>query len=369
MSKVSTIILGTKAGRRLRSFLARPFSGRRRNRLLIAYEPRRITEAQIFPFAVYEDELAERYDVEIRYISNAQITEGVPERLRGANLVAFQSWLTDPPERLAAIVDAIATGLPDARKTYIDGFANNDLRFAKLLDGTVDAYGKKSLFRDRAEFLGPTYGHTKLVEYYSRLYGIDDEMTDWEVPASILGRLHLTPNFFTGAQFLGAFRDGSLPDTDDRRIDVHARLATKGTPWYTRMRSDFLERLSQIPGLALAREGAVPWDRYMQEMRQAKICASPFGYGELCWRDIEAFLTGAVLLKPDMGHLDTLPDLYRPWETYAPVAWDFSDLAQVVDRLMSDGDLRRRMADTAFAETKRYLTGGHFVRDMRFVFE
>jgi hypothetical protein len=363
------MILGTRAGGRLRSFLARPFSGRRRNRLLIAYEARRITEAQIYPFAVYEAELAEAYDAEIRYISNAQIADGVPDRLRGANLVAFQSWLTDPPERLAAIVDAIATGLPDARKTYIDGFANNDLRFAKELDGTVDAYAKKSLFRNRTDFLGPTYGHTKLVEYYSRLYGLDDTVTDWEVPETILGKLHLTPNFFTGAQFLAAFRDRTLPDTSERPIDIHARLATKGSPWYTRMRTDFLERTARIPGLSVARDGSVPWERYMQEMRQAKICASPFGYGEVCWRDIEAFMTGAVLLKPDMGHLDTLPDLYRPWETYAPVAWDFSDLAHVVDRLLSDGALRRRMADTAFAETKRYLTGGRFVRDMRFVFE
>ncbi len=107
----------------------------------------------------------------------------------------------------------------------------------------------------------------------------------------------------------------------------------------------------------------------MAEMGRSKICASPFGYGELCWRDVEAFLAGAVLLKPDMSHLDTLPDLYRPWETYAPIAWDFSDLAEVVDRLLSDEALRSRIALAAFEETKRYLSEKRFVQDIRFVFE
>jgi len=369
LSRVSSIIFGTRAGRRLRSFLARPFSGNRANRLLIAYEARRITEAQVFPFAAYESEIAETYDVEIRYIENSSILEGVPERLRSASHVAFQSWLTDSTDRLRAITASIARDLPDSRKTYIDGFANTDLRFTRDLSGVVDAYGKKSLFRDRSQFLRPTLGDTNLVEFYSRHYGLHDEMVDWEVPAEILGKLHLTPNFFTGSQFLEAFRSGRAPDTAGRPIDIHARLATKGTPWYTSMRNDIAQRLDALTGARTVTGDAIPWRQYMAEMGQSKICASPFGYGELCWRDVEAFLAGAVLLKPDMSHLDTLPDLYRPWETYAPIAWDFSDLADVVDRLLSDEALRTRLAVTAFEETKRYLTDRRFVQDIRFVFE
>jgi hypothetical protein len=369
LPRVSSIILGTRAGRQLRSFLARPFSGNRTNRLLIAYEARRITEAQIFPFAAYEAEIADAHDVEIRYIENSKILDGVPDRLRDATHVVFQSWLTDPADRLRALMTALARDLPDTRKTYIDGFANSDLRFARDLVDIVDAYGKKSLFRDRRQFLRPTYGHTNLVEFYSRHYGLVDEMVDWEVPEDIIGRLHLTPNFFTGSQFLDAFRKGAVPEAGGRPIDIHARLATKGSAWYTRMRSDFIERLEALSGPRTVTGSAVQWSRYMAEMGQSKICASPFGYGELCWRDIEAFLAGAVLLKPNMSHLDTLPDLYRPWETYAPIAWDFSDLPEVVDRLLSDEALRTRLAQTAFTETRRYLAEDRFVTDMRFIFQ
>ena len=42
-------------------------------------------------------------------------------------------------------------------------------------------------------------------------------------------------------------------------------------------------------------------------MRQSKIVVSPFGFGEMCHRDFEAWGCGAVLLKPRVDHLRTLP--------------------------------------------------------------
>ena len=52
---------------------------------------------------------------------------------------------------------------------------------------------------------------------------------------------------------------------------------------------------------------------------------SPFGYGEICFRDFEAVLSGALLLKPDCGHLETWPDIYGEG-TYVPLDWMASDL-------------------------------------------
>ena len=161
-------------------------------------------------------------------------------------------------------------------------------------------------------------------------------MVDWDVPSEILERLRLTTNFFTGALFLNAFRKGTAPDTSSRPIDIHARLAVKGMPWYTRIRTDFVERLDALSGPRIVTRGAVSWGQCMVEMGQSKTSASPFGYGEHCWRYVEAFLAGAVLRKPDMSHLDTLPELCRPWETNAPIAWDFSALAEVIERFPSD---------------------------------
>jgi hypothetical protein len=53
-------------------------------------------------------------------------------------------------------------------------------------------------------------------------------------------------------------------------------------------------------------------------------------------RDFEACMAGAALVKPDMGHLETWPDLYISGKTYIPFRWDLSDVAEVVARARDD---------------------------------
>ena len=53
----------------------------------------------------------------------------------------------------------------------------------------------------------------------------------------------------------------------------------------------------------------------MRELAQCGICFSPFGYGEVCWRDDEAVYSGALLINPGMSHMVTEPDVFVPGET------------------------------------------------------
>ena len=52
---------------------------------------------------------------------------------------------------------------------------------------------------------------------------------------------------------------------------------------------------------------------------------SPFGWGEICYRDFEAAIGGSMLIKPDMSHLSTWPNIYAS-DMYKSLKWDFSDL-------------------------------------------
>ena len=106
----------------------------------------------------------------------------------------------------------------------------------------------------------------------------------------------------------------------------------------------------------------------MAEMQDSKLCFSPFGYGELCWRDVEAFASGAVLVKPDMSHLETSPNMYVANETYFPIKWDFSDFHEVVYRVLSDDDLRKHVASEAFRRVSNYIKTAKFVDDIGFLF-
>ncbi|WP_316753565.1 glycosyltransferase family 1 protein [Pedobacter gandavensis] len=76
--------------------------------------------------------------------------------------------------------------------------------------------------------------------------------------------------------------------------------------------------------------GKLTKSRYWEEMRKSKISVSPYGWGEICYRDFETFIAGAILVKPAMEHLQTYPDLYLPGETYVPLRWDMADLEEQI---------------------------------------
>lgn len=328
-------------------------------RVLILHHPNRICWANIHPYFHYGADLAARYGSRIRARPIDQLMQ---DRAPAADIVLIQPWFTEDIDRLAAAIARYRDRHAPARVVFLDSFAHVDLRFARALEPLVDLYLRKALFRDRQAFLTPRRGDTNLTEYYMTLHDLPGEVVDWQVPPAMLDRLGLMPNFLTAPHLMPQFR-GALPDLDDRPIDLHARIATKGTPWYQAMREHAARVTQDLPRIVTTPRDKIDQARFLDEMRQSRLCWSPFGYGELCWRDIEAFMTGAVLIKPDMGHLDSLPDLYRPGRTYLPVRWDFADFEQVVREALADPARLRRIATEAFEACRAYLDGGRFVDD------
>lgn len=336
---------------------SRPFRGSSRHRVLVLFEPKRIAYAPVFPFLAYAEAFARRHDAQVRLfpVSRA-LSHGLPRGLSRPTHVVGQTWLTDPPERHAALARLFGA-LPDGTVTaYLDSFANTDIRLAGVF-GEVDLYFRKALFTEPEAFLRPTYGHTNLTDYYGRLYGLEEEPTDWKVPRSSLRKLRLAPNFLTAPGLAGDFLSTDrVPRPNGREIDLHARLGgTHGHGWYAEMRRHAARAVESLKGVNVVSGTGIEHDLFMQELRSAKICFSPFGFGEVCWRDIEAIAAGAVLLKPGMDHLRTEPDLYRDDETYVACRWDFADVEEKVTALLEDDARRERIARTAWTVARRYL--------------
>lgn len=76
---------------------------------------------------------------------------------------------------------------------------------------------------------------------------------------------------------------------------------------------------------------------------------SPFGCGEVCFRDFEAVLNDSLLLKPHMDHLETWPDIFRPGETYVPISWDGDDVVPTAAAWLADKRRRRNIVAAAKA--------------------
>lgn len=352
----------------IRRYLGRPFPSGTPLRLLIYFHANRICFSQIYPFLFYAKELREAYGAEIRLSSVDELLAGISVPRCDADLILLQPWFSVDPAALMKSLDALRTANPVAKIAFLDSFAHGDIRLARYVEPFVSWYLKKSVFRNQSDYLRAWEGHTNLTDFYGRLYGLRSDPVDWQTPAEILNRLRLSPSFFTDHRFITRFGRSRAGWQATRTIDVHARMATRGPGWYSAMRNDALARIRGIRGLRIASRGVVSERRFLRELGFAKICLSPFGFGELCWRDIEAIMCGAVLLKQDMSHLRTLPELFEPYVTYFPVQWDFSDLEHVTKEALSNESLRQKVASEAYCRVADYLRKERFVADMGFLF-
>ncbi|WP_306151004.1 glycosyltransferase [Roseovarius sp. MMSF_3281] len=339
-----------------RLIFGRGFNQDTNRRLLILFEPNRISYSSVFPFLDYAPEFRARYDAEIRCLPVDQaLQQGIPSGLSTATHIIAQTWLTNPKERHEQLERLIASLTSGVRWAYLDSFANADIRWAGIFESAA-LYYKKSLFIDHSAFTRPSYGHTNLSEYYGRLYGLEDDITDWGVPQSVLSKLRIAPNFLTDPDLSASLLTEPAEHAPDREIDLHARLGGVGADgWYGEMRRHAARAVDELSGLRVAKGTGVSRPVFARELERSKACFSPFGYGELCWRDIEAIAAGCVLIKPDMSHLRTEPDLFRDGETYIACRWDFADLADKLTEILADDERRLSLTANAKHIAKTYL--------------
>ena len=62
---------------------------------------------------------------------------------------------------------------------------------------------------------------------------------------------------------------------------------------------------------------------------------SPFGWGEICYRDFESILNRNLLVKPDMEHLETWPNIYKD-EHYFKLDWDSENLFEIENYIIKN---------------------------------
>lgn len=278
----------------------------------------------------------------------------------------FQCWIDKRPEEIHELAKRIRIGNPGARVGFLDPFAPTDLRYAEALDPIVDIYIKKHVLRDRSAYGKPTLGDTNLSDWYGRRYGEDLPVVTHRIPVGFMDKLVIGPSFLTSPGLIGSFWARSEPKFAPHRFNrLHARLGGAGPAgWYPRMRAEAIRAASSVRSVEVTSSAVVSRRQYFNELRASSLCFSPFGYGEVCWRDYEAVLSGSTLIKPDMGHVETCPDIFVPHETYVPIRWDFADLDDAVAAYASQPKAQARIARAAYRELAVYVRSGRFVETM-----
>lgn len=232
----------------------------------------------------------------------------------------------------------------------------------------VDGYYKKQLLADRSQYLEPLYGSRLFSDFYTREYLLkeasSEDLPRQRVQVDNREDLEKLGIFWNLGQniyvpYTHRFTNWFFPKLFDISTPVASRL-----PWNALLRrslwwaSPDRDRLNDVTGRFTTAFGSDPIQthrqlvertvadkldlervsrrEYWSELRQSKVLLSPFGWGEICHRDFEGFMSGCIVVKPTMDHLETWPQYYESGETILSFEWDMQDLKTTVERALNE---------------------------------
>jgi hypothetical protein len=239
----------------------------------------------------------------------------------------------------------------------------------------IDILYKRSIYTDKTNYQIEFEGNRLFTDYYSKRYAIESSAPNAPYPkledVNELKKIKLAWNIGFGYyplsktrnkmakllyRYFGGITLGLIPKTDYFKKGIpnpqiekcQARFAYKGyRPSIGYQRKIFLEEINNNP---IFLKGKIPLKAYNQEVKNVQALISPFGWGEVCFRDFEAVLNGALLVKPNMDHLNTYPNIFQENKTYLPINWDGSDLVETVETIFSNKSLLNEIRQNAWNE-------------------
>ncbi len=119
------------------------------------------------------------------------------------------------------------------------------------------------------------------------------------------------------------------------------------TDYYDPHRKNLMNALGNKYNVAKLVDGIkLPPQEYYKKMFDSKIILAPLGYGEMAPRDLESAMFGCVLMKPDVSHILSEPFIYENDQTYISVNYDWSNLEEKIDYVLSDyNNVRERLVE------------------------
>ncbi|MFW9898242.1 MAG: hypothetical protein ACFFDO_03160 [Candidatus Thorarchaeota archaeon] len=220
----------------------------------------------------------------------------------------------------------------------------------------VDRYLKKQILKDRSLYLQFLYKKRLFTDFYKKKYNLKPEGTTTKlhpINSKYEHKVGLSWNFAyrdyrpsneINKIFYGFYRIPYLKystPSKNRKLLFSANYSIKtGSNLIDFQRKElfkFLKRNYKMnQNISI---GRIPKKIYLKTQKNSKAIFSPYGWGELCYRDFEVFISGAALLKPDMDHLETWPNLYKKYKTYIPISWEIEEWDTQIPKILTDEDL------------------------------
>lgn len=335
--------------------------------LIISRPDEGVPRAQIYPFHLYRQELVDHFGFIFEEIRPTSLEEIDIDLINREYDVLFFQWKV-AQVMIPHVVEIFLK--ITIKKVCLDSEDSTGLIRFELFPN-VDLYVKKQGLLDHSMY--------EKKYYEGRFHA--DQIRECMSPSLAEKKQIILPQDFENKFFVGwnvgtAERLIYLMERQKgldvcgltKTIDVACRIQvdrpTKAEfNWYINHRALTLESIARLSDTyrVIASDQRMTRNLYEKELLDSKICVSPWGYGEVCYRDFEAVLAGALLVKPPMEHVETEPFSYRDRETYVRVAVDFHDLKEVCDYYLSHEEERLAITRRALAEYRAYFEKERFL--------
>jgi hypothetical protein len=338
------------------------------------------SEQQFYPFSAYRSELLDILQLVSVHLILKDVLRAPRLILSRFDIIVLKmSYRTTASEALS-VVRTVRNAVGGKHIIYFDGDDDICVQWPEILP-SVDLYVKKHVFRDRTKYLQKFIGKSNLHDYVHHKYNYSIKVRDygnpWErrtmisesgpVPAEQLSKIYLGFDLALDRLIIDLYRQiNSNPSTSAKDCDIVFRGSVTKETFIYFLRKDVepaLRRLEKSFRVIIP-DRRVPREEYYREMVSSRICVSPFGYGEICWRDYEAVVCRCLLIKPNMSHVETNPDIFQPYQTYVPVEWDFSDLEEKCRYYLRNECERKRIVTEAYRVLDEFYRNGGFLKSI-----
>jgi hypothetical protein len=241
----------------------------------------------------------------------------------------------------------------------------------------VDIYLKNQMLIDKSKYLLPIKSNGRVFsDYYILQNYVQEGNNTMSVPVNnkdLLKKLKLGWNSYMYDEsllnkvFLFLRKKFQIKNLIDYKNSFYKPNTLRDNNYFTRFNTNYSkesiswhrkETLKILNNYcSLIKNEKVSHRRYLSELKCSKIAIAPFGWGEFSYRDYETFIFGALLLKPDMSHSITWPNLYIENETYIPYSWNLENLAEQLEIVLLNDNMRISVAETGQENIKKYTVG------------
>ncbi len=236
----------------------------------------------------------------------------------------------------------------------------------------IDRYWKLQILKDKEKYLTRMYDRRIYTDYYYKKFLIKDDFPDfsdgnlkeedlqkievfWNSSMADFSKYsHYYKKIYKYLKF--NFLINFKRETSSKRIIKTNEIFAKFN--FNKYRETIkFHRISILKHLKLYEKNnfkLINRINYLKELSKSKISISPFGWGEIAYRDFETFLQKTILLKPNMNHIYTWPNLYKENETYIDFKWDFEDLNTKIDYILTNFNKINDIATNGFENYRKF---------------